>query len=218
MKGHALDAADGNNLFNGKDDTALVIGHHHRNHGGIFSDGFMDLMDIQLSGAIHGNPSDLHTAFLKHLPIFDIGRVLDGRGDYMTFAGLGLQGAVEGGVVALSAATGENNFARFGIDQRRHLRAGVIDRFSYLVTEGIGAGRIAPLLGEKRQHRLHHLRCDPRGGVVVKIVNRTVAHGHNPHAARQQENGELNRVSSSKSKLFLVNITIHRYSPSLNPP
>ena len=82
----------------------------------------------------------------------------------------------------------------------------MVHRLADLVSEGIGAGRIAPLLGEKRQHRLHHLRRDPRGGVVVEIINRTVAHGHNPHATRLQENGELNRVSPSKSKLFRGNV------------
>ena len=121
--------------------------------------------------------------------------MLDGGGDHMAFAGLGLQGAVDCGVIALSAATGENNFAWFGIDERRHLRASVVHRLAHLVAEGIGTGRITPLLGEKWQHRLQHLRRNPCGGVVVKIVNRTVAHGHYPHAARQQGNGELNRVS-----------------------
>ena len=121
--------------------------------------------------------------------------MLDGGGDHMAFAGLGLQSAVDCGVVALSAATGENNFARFGIDERCHLRAGLVHGLAHLVPEGIGAGRITPLLGEKRQHCLHHLRRDPRGGVVVEIINCTVAHRHNPRATWLQENDELNRVS-----------------------
>ena len=40
----------------------------------------------------------------------------------------------------------------------------------------VGAGRIAPILPQEGKHRLHHLGRDPRGGVVVEIIDGRLTH------------------------------------------
>ena len=51
---------------------------------------------------------------------FDGGRMLNGGREHVPFSRVGGQGAVQGGVVALGAATGEDNLPRLGIDERGH--------------------------------------------------------------------------------------------------
>jgi len=41
----------------------------------------------------------------------------------------------------------------------------------------VGARRIAPFLGQVRQHRLQHFRCDARRGIAIEIVSLGLGHG-----------------------------------------
>ena len=65
--------------------------------------------------------------------------MLNSGGHQMTFARLCRQGAVEHGVVALRAATGEDDLARLGIQQRGDFSPRIVERAGKLVTEPIGA-------------------------------------------------------------------------------
>ena len=84
----------------------------------------MNGVHINLSGAVHGNPSDVTATFLVVLAKLDIGRVLYGGGNKVTFAGPAKQGGVQGGVISLGAAGVKNNLAGIGIDQTGDLFAG----------------------------------------------------------------------------------------------
>ncbi len=94
----------------------------------------------------------------------------------MAFAGLRRQGAVDGRVVALGAATGEDDIARLGVDERRDPRPRVVYMAGELASEGVAAGGIAPMLAQEGQHRLHHLGRDLRRRVVVKVTDGRVVH------------------------------------------
>ena len=76
--------------------------------------------------------------------------------------------ALEGEVVALGGAAGENDGPRLGADQVGDLFAGQVHRlFGFLAEHVLPTGGVAVLLGEVRQHDLQHARIDPRRGVVV---------------------------------------------------
>src|SRR5205814_5398711 len=85
--------------------------------------------------------------------------------------------AVKSGVVALRAATGENDFFRVGIDQGRELFAGFFDVIGDVFAKGIGAGWVAPLVLKKGEHGLQHLGRNAGRGVVVQITKLALAHG-----------------------------------------
>ena len=75
-------------------------------------------MNVKRAVGFDGQEGDFVTALLELLAELDVGGVLDGGGDDVAFAGMGDERAVDRGVVALRAATGENDFPRIGVDQR----------------------------------------------------------------------------------------------------
>lgn len=100
-------------------------------------------------------------------------------GNDMPFARLGQQGAMNGGVVALGAATGENNLLGIGVDERSQLCAGVIQMTLHLASELIRAGRVAPHFSQEREHGFDDFRRDACGRIVVEIIKLLLAHiGH----------------------------------------
>jgi len=189
MEGDAFGAADGGNFLDGKDDTGFVVGEHDGDQCGVLSDGLMNLVYFQLTGPINWNPGHFASAFFEGLPKLDIGRVFHGSGDDVAFTGLGGQGTVKSSVVTFGAATGENNLSRIRVDQSGDLLAGGLDRLGHAVAKAVGTGGVPPLLGEIRQHGFHHLGGDPRGGVVVKIVDCFVVHVPLRHHRRLVDRG-----------------------------
>ena len=170
-------AADSGDFLNWKDNASLIVGEHDGYHRGVFSDGFVNGVHINLPGAVHGNPSDVTATFLVVLAKLDIGRVLYGGGNKVAFAGPAKQGGVQGGVISLGAAGVKNNLARIGIDQTGDLFAGGGQGGAELLAKAVGTGGVSPVLSEVGQHSLDHLGRDARGGVVVEIINRLLAHG-----------------------------------------
>ena len=69
-----------------------------------------------------------------------------------------------------------------GADQAGDLVAGLFDRLLRLPAERvIAAGGVAVILGEVRQHRLHHPRIAARRGVVVHVDRQLQAHWFGIH-------------------------------------
>ncbi len=97
--------------------------------------------------------------------------MLDRRGDDVLLRRIGHERGVNRGVIALSAATGEDDFLRVGIDERGDFFARLLDVAVDLRAERVGAGGVAPEFAEHRNHRLGHFRGDAGGGVVVEVVN-----------------------------------------------
>jgi hypothetical protein len=106
----------------------------------------------------------------------DYRRVFDRRGQDVAFAGLSGQRALERGIIALCAATGENDFFQIGPNQRRDFFARLLNPLGHLVTKAIRAGRIAPEITQERKHGLDHFRRDARRGVIIEIKCFPFAH------------------------------------------
>ena len=75
-----------------------------------------------------GRKVTVYPRFWSSSQNFDIGRVLDGGGQHVPFVRLGGQGAVDRRVIALGAATGEDDLTRLRVDQRRHPGPRLIQR------------------------------------------------------------------------------------------
>src|SRR5439155_21422818 len=104
------------------------------------------------------------TALLEMLTELGGGRVLDGSRNDVAFGRVRHERAVNRRVDAFGAATGKNDFARIGVEERGGFGAGWFNLFGYLVAEGIGTRRIAPAFGQKREHRFDDFGCDPGRG------------------------------------------------------
>src|SRR5947208_7813843 len=83
---------------------------------------------------------------------------------------------MNGGIVALGSAARENDILGLGVDQSGDPGAGFFDVFGDFLAERIGAGSIAPILAQKRNHRIHHFRRYPGRGVIIKVIDFALAH------------------------------------------
>src|SRR5258705_379210 len=102
--------------------------------------------------------------------------MLDGSREHVPFFRMRDQRAVKRGIIALRAATGEDDLTRISIDQPGHFCARFLNMLRHLMTERIRARGVAPEFAEERKHCRQHFRSDSSGRVVVKIVNRLLAH------------------------------------------
>ena len=133
---------------------------------------------MQIEGAVgvHGQEGHFASLLLEELAMIDDGGMLDGGGEDVAPAGMGDQGAVQGGVVAFGAATGEDDFPGVGVEERGDFGAGLLDVLAGLAAEFVNAGRIALVFTQEREHGVHHFRRHAGGGVVVEIINGLLAH------------------------------------------
>src|SRR5262249_35688681 len=84
--------------------------------------------------------------------------------------------ALDGEIVALGGAAREDDFLGIRTDQHGNLLTRLFHGLFGLPAENVVSARgVAELLREVREHRLHHARIGPRGGVVVH-VNRELNH------------------------------------------
>ena len=124
MEGDAGLGSDFADLLDGLDDAGFVIGHHHADEFGV---GLADAVDVAgLHDAGDGNRKkrDFDAALLGLLGGMEDGVVFDGGGNEMVTRA---KGAEDGGVVALGAAGGEDDFGGAAIEQRGDLFAGMLD-------------------------------------------------------------------------------------------
>ena len=105
--------------------------------------------------------------------------MLDGTGDQVGAGESGgQQHALQGHVVGLGAAAGEDDLAGLGAEQAGDLDPRPIDGLAGLPPLGIEARRIAPKLVEVRPHGLQHPRIGRGGGRVVEVD--AMRHGYSP--------------------------------------
>jgi hypothetical protein len=96
--------------------------------------------------------------------------MLDLRGDDVGLAGVVSNGSMNGGVVTLCAATGEQDFSwRLGPHKISHTFTGFFDLGLQLGTEAVGTGGIAPFFCQVRQHGLPDFRQNRRSGIMIEI-------------------------------------------------
>ena len=171
----ALAATDGGDFLDGEHDAGLVVGVHDRDDGGVGSDGLFE--DVEVEGAIglDGEIGDFEALFFEVFAEVDVGGVLDLGGDDVAFAG-GDEGGLEGGVVGLGAAAGEEDFAGIGTDEGGDLFPGLFDVTVDLGAEGVGAGGVTPVFAQEGDHGVDHFWGDPGGGVVIEIIDLLLLH------------------------------------------
>ncbi len=89
---------------------------------------------------------------------------------WLPFSLVHLGDALDGKVVALGRAGGEDDFLRGRADQLGDALARLLHRLLGHPAElVVAAGGVAEVLGEVGQHLLHHARIGARGGVVVHV-------------------------------------------------
>src|SRR5438045_9367083 len=113
---------------------------------------------MQIEGAVRLDRQKRNsiTMLLEEIAEFDIGRMLDAGGRDVAFLGMGNQSAMDCRVIAFGAATCENDLPLISVNQGSDPGACLLDPPGNLMSKGISAGRIAPMLGQKRKHGGHN--------------------------------------------------------------
>jgi hypothetical protein len=131
---------------------------------------------VQAVGKVPVNVNDLKVGHTRALLLELLSRVDDGlvlchaRDDVVALLAVHLRGALDGQVVRLGRAAREDDLLGARPDDVGNLLARVLDRFLGLPAERVvPASRVAEVLAEKGQHRLHHPRVHRGRGVIVHI-------------------------------------------------
>src|ERR1051326_3858337 len=77
--------------------------------------------------------------------------------------------ALNGGVIGLGAATGEDDLVRLTEEQSGDLGACAVDGVSSFEAVAVGAGRITEAIVQVGLHRVDHVRVERCGRVVIEI-------------------------------------------------
>ena len=148
----------------------LVVGVHDADERGLRGDSLFHLPGVNHPVFVHwqiGNPVALGLQKLAH---FNDGRMLHRRGDHMiATAPVGGHRALDGVVVGLGAAAGENELVAVAFEQFGHLPACRVDTVIGIASEQVAAGRVAKVFVNVGQHCLGYPRIDWSGGVVVQV-------------------------------------------------
>ncbi len=165
--GLARDLAD---LGDGLDGAHLVVAVHDRDQDGVGPDGLAHVLGIHQAAAVHRDLGELPAALLQILHGLEHRVVLDGGGDeVLALLLLRVGSAEDGPVVGLGAAAGEVDLVRFGADDAGDGLPGLLHGARRTQSQAVDGRRVAVILGEVGEHRLHDLRVGGGGGRVVEI-------------------------------------------------
>ncbi len=168
---HAALMAQRANLADGLQHANLVVGRHDRHQDGLVVHGALQVVEINAAVLLHRQIGDAESVLLQALATVEHGLVLGRLGDdVVALLAVHLGDALDGKVVALGGAGGEDDFLRGRADQLGDALARLLDRlFGYPAEFVIAAGRVAEVFSEVRQHLLQHPRIGARGGVIVHV-------------------------------------------------
>ena len=155
----------------GLDDADFVVGEHDRDQDGLVVHGALEVFEIDEAVFLHRHVSDAVAVFLQALAGVEHGFVLGDRGDdVVALLAVHFGDALDGEVVALGGAGGEDHFLGGRADQLGDALARGLHAFFGGPAEGvIAAGGIAELLHEVGQHFFQHPRVHGGGGVVIHV-------------------------------------------------
>lgn len=139
MVEHAISVTDTGDVLHGKQDASLVIGPHERNHGGVVRDGVFQVGQAQQAIAIYRQVSDAIAILLQGLAVDKHGGVFHGRCDDVPLGRVSLESGVDGRIVALRAAAGEDYPGRASADELGDLATGGFENRLELGSEAIAA-------------------------------------------------------------------------------
>ncbi len=194
--GFGSDFADG---FNRLNHAGFVVGHHDADEFCVWLEGGTHFGRIDGAGRAHRQNRNFNAASFGFFSSVQDGVMLDGGGDEVV---AGTQDAEDGGVIALSAAGGEDDLGGAAVQQSGNLHAGVLDGGAGALAEMVDGGGVAEGFDEERPHGLEHLGEQRRGGVGVHVdaahIQSIVASG--PRAYTRKKAARRDRPISGKIK------------------
>ena len=176
----ALLVADLADLADGLQDADFVVGGHDGDEDGLVVDGALQVFDIDEAVSLYRQIGDAIAVLFEALAGVEDGLVLGDLGDDVVAAlAVHLGDALDGEVVALGGAGGEDDLLGGGADELGDLLAGDLDGLLGLPAEGVvAAGGVAELGGEVGHHRFEHAGVERAGGVIVHVDRQGNAGGH----------------------------------------
>ena len=183
-------AGDGGQVGHRLDRAYLVIGVHDRYEGRAIGNQPTQGVGIGDAAAAHRQDAQLEPPPGQRLGGLQHGFVLD-RGDNQVPPARrleGLGGAAQGGVVALGATGGEDDFGRLGAQQPGHRGARLVERGLRLLAEMVDARRVAPGVAGHGGEAFESGR-DERGRRVVVEVDARHCPDRNIRPNPQQQKG-----------------------------
>ncbi len=180
---NALLVAELADLGDGLDDADLVVRVHNRHEDGLVgafaNDGVLQLVERDKAVGLGSEIGDAVALFLQLLAGIEDCLVLGGLGDDVVAAlAVHLRDALDGEIIGLGSAGGEDDLLGGGADQLGNLFAGLFHALLGLPSKGVvAAGSVAELHAEVGHHRFEHAGVQRRGGVVVHVDRQVHALG-----------------------------------------
>ena len=160
----------GRDFRDGIDGADLVVGVHHRYHGGAVGDGVVHPVRLDHTVVIDREIGDLPATVFELLAGVEDGMVLGGGGDDVpTRFFQGICRAANGRVVGLGPAAGENHLAVTAVEDASDALTGRVQGVTGFLPDGVDAGSVAVQPSEIGQHRLQDALVHGRGAGVVKV-------------------------------------------------
>ncbi len=144
---------------------------HDADEDGLVVDGALEVFDVDEAVGLHGQIGDAVAGFFEALAGVEDGLVLGDLGDDVVAAlTVHLGDALDGEVVGLGGAGGEDDLLRGRADELGDLLAGLFDGGFGFPSKGVvAAGGVAEDSGEVGHHGFEHARIERRGGVVIHV-------------------------------------------------
>ena len=157
-------------LSNGHDGTRLVVDHHNGYKNGVLPKGGFQGIQRDIAQVVRLQIGHLEALGLQVLHAIQNGMVLYGGGDdVLSPLAQAFGGAVDGPVVGLGAAGGEENPVRFRAHGGGDGMAGAAQLPGGVDAEVIQCRGIAPVLGQRLGDSLHSLGTGLGGGGIIEI-------------------------------------------------
>ena len=158
-------------LRDGLQDADLVVGRHDGNQNRLVGNGAAKIVEVDQAIFPDRKNADLKAVLFQALATVPDGLVLGGQADNVVpLLPIHLGHALEGQVVGLGGAGGEDDLLGRCVDQIGNLAAGFIDSLFRLPAKlMIAARRVAIHLGKERQHLLEDSRVHRRRSMVIHI-------------------------------------------------
>ncbi len=153
------------------DGADLIVGVHDADKDRLVRDRLRNIVHGHQAVRLNGQIRDLIAALLQPLAGVQHGLVLGHlRDDVVALFAVHLRDALQGKVVRLCGARGEDDLLGGRTNQLCDLLASLVDALLGFPAEGvIAAGRVAENLRHVRHHRLQNARVERRGGVIVHV-------------------------------------------------